>query len=811
MRGMRYPAALPAIALAAGIGFGIFLPTDPFLTKSLLVVTWINALLAFGLRRHRWFLFDIVLGFAVAGELLGAQANVNALQAPLGVLFDRHLPANDYQMVAALDGTLRADATRGTNGVSLNLDVDRFVFEGGHRSTTGGVFIGVGGDVTAAPVEEWRQGRRLRVQATVRRPAKYLDPGVPDSQRDLGWRGTSLVGSAKSPRLVEVLERADWLHELSAATRWSIRRSIARSVAPWSERSAAVVTAILIGDRAGLDDEMQRQLQEAGTYHVIAISGGNIAILAGLCVFGLRLFGAGPRSSAVIIISVLVTYALVVGGGGGASVGRATLMAVIYFLAQLGDQRSQAGHVAAVSAGVLFCAAPLEVVDASFALTFGATLGLIVGMPRLKRPAWMPGWMFAGVALLAASVCAEIALLPVSAFVFSRVTAAGLLLNFAAIPLMTVVQIGGMIAVALEHLNTHAALGVGFVAHLGVRGLLASASLVELAPWVARRVPPPSMLLMSAYYASLIAALMLSGRKRIASASVTLVCGWLMVTTFESPVRTIQSLRVTFLDVGQGDAAVAQFPDGRTLSIDAGGIAGTGFDIGGRVVSPTFWALGIRRLNYMSISHSDPDHIGGAANVFRDFRPFEVWEGVAVPRNEPTKVLRMLAGNASAGWRTLQVADRFTFGEVQVIVRHPPPPDWERQKVRNDDSEVLEVRYGDVSFVFTGDIGREVEHDIAGSFEPAAIRILKVPHHGSGTSSSMEFLRALRPDVAVISAGRGNPFGHPIPAVLARYRDIGAAMFRTDQDGAVTVETDGATVYVRSFTKRSLTIRHQNH
>ncbi len=809
---MTFPLVLPTAALAAGIAVGIFFATDPFLTRFLLALAGTLACLSFRFRHDRWFLFQIVLGFAVAGELIGARANVDALQTPLRTLFDRRLPANEYQMFATIDGTLRADATRGANGIGLRLDVDRIVVEGRRQSTTGGVIIGVGGEETA-PVEEWRAGRRLRVQATLRRPATYLDPGVRDSQREFGWRGTSLVGSVKSPRLVEVLEQGSWLDEWLAAIRWSLRQSVDRCVVPWSERSAAVVIAILIGDRAGLDDDMQRQLQEAGTYHVIAISGGNIAILAAVCVFILRRFGIGVRGSAAIIIVVLVLYAFVVGDSGGASVGRATLMAVIYFIAQLADQRSSAGNVAAVSACLLFCVAPLEVVDASFALTFGATLGLIAGMPRLQRPDWMPGWIFAGVALFGASVCAEVALLPIGAFVFSRVTAAGLLLNFAAIPLMTAVQIGGMIAVALDHLSGRAALWVGFVAHLGVRGLLTSASLVELAPGVARRVPPPSLFLMCGYYVSLILALMLSGRRRIAFAGTTLLCGWLMITTlaFPSWTSTNPSLRVTFLDVGQGDAAVVQFPDGHTLSIDAGGIAGTSFDIGGRVVSPTYWALGIRRLDYMSISHSDPDHIGGAASVFRDFHPREIWEGVPVPPNVPTKVLRTMADNASVVWHNLQVNDHFSFGKVELFVRHPPPPDWERQKVRNNDSEVLELRYGDVSFVFTGDIGREVEHDIAGSFAPAAIRILKVPHHGSGTSSSREFLEALRPSVAVISAGRGNPFGHPVPSVVARYHDIGAAIFRTDQDGAISVETDGQSVDVQSFTKRRLRIRSGNH
>ena len=153
-----------------------------------------------------------------------------------------------------------------------------------------------------------------------------------------------------------------------------------------------------------------------------------------------------------------------------------------------------------------------------------------------------------------------------------------------------------------------------------------------------------------------------------------------------------------------------------------------------------------------------------------------------------------------------QPADRVSFGEVDLVVHHPPHPEWERQRVRNDDSAVLEIRYGGVSFVFTGDIGKEVEPTIASSFARAPIRILKVPHHGSATSSSQPFLDALRPDVAVISAGRGNPFGHPVASVLERYRNIGAAIYRTDQDGAVSIETDGITVRVTAFTGRKLTL-----
>jgi len=151
-----------------------------------------------------------------------------------------------------------------------------------------------------------------------------------------------------------------------------------------------------------------------------------------------------------------------------------------------------------------------------------------------------------------------------------------------------------------------------------------------------------------------------------------------------------------------------------------------------------------------------------------------------------------------------------------VIVRHPRPPDWERQDPRNDDSIVLELLWRDVSIVLTGDIGAEVERDIAGQFPNVPLRVLKVPHHGSLTSSSIAFLEALRPRIAVVSVGRSNRFGHPAPAVLQRYEEIHADVFRTDRDGAISVETDGSSIDVHTFTNRQLHVqktprRHEEH
>ncbi len=797
---MRYPAAIPAIGLGAGISAGIFLSIS--LYPEVLACVWLAALTAFLARREHAIIATLAFGFFAAGASLGRSADSASRTQPLRAVFDHHVRAGDHQIFGILHVRLRSDAANGPSGVTLNVFVDRLDLDGSSYETAGGALISVGGDVTAEQILQWRGGRRVVFPGTLRRPTRYLNPGVPDGDRHLAWRNTVLVGSVKSGRLIELIARAGVFDEALATARAVVRRAVASNIGVYSERSAAVALAILIGDRAGLTDEVERRLQEAGTYHVIAISGGNIAIMAGLLVFLLRALKVGPRTVALLVVGWLTVYAL--GVEGGPSVGRATLMAIVYFAAQVWDHKTIPMNVAALSAATLFCADPLEVVDAGFALTFGATLGILMGMSKFSNALMLDGWPRAPVTLLIASACAEVALLPVSAFVFSRITFAGLIVNFAAIPLMTIVQTGGIATVVASMCLPEAARWIGWVAHLGVEGLIGSAVIVDWMPWLTRRLAPPSIWVIAVYYLALITFIR-TGSRSAALGVIAAALAIVMAPVVESPTRR-NLLRVTFLDVGQGDSAIVQFPGGRTLSVDAGGVASPAFDIAERVISPAFWAIGVRRLDYMSITHGDGDHIGGAASLFRDFKPFEVWEGVPVPPHVPARELRALADAHGSVWRTLQPGDRLSFSSVNLTVHHPPHPDWERQRVRNDDSEVIELRYGGVSFVFTGDISREVEQTIAPGFERAPIRILKVPHHGSATSSSTPFLDALRPDIAVISAGRGNPFGHPVPVVLARYRDIGAAIYRTDHDGAVTVETDGITVRVKTFTGRTLTL-----
>jgi competence protein ComEC len=856
-------APFPAAALIAGSACGLIAAdrssaADPTIAAGvvapLAAAAAATALFAWRTGRPRWLAAAIAAAFFFGGMLLAADAWEAAWRSPLRLEFEaatsgtaREAERDEGGALMLVTGVLQADAAPRPSGVSLSIDATRActLADGGaagacrEAPTSGGLRLTVVGELAHRAVPEWRAGRTVRMPARVRRPSRYLNPGIPDEERALARRGVALVGTVKSGALVEVLAHGGWPAETAAAARAFVRRAIGSTVARWDERSAAIVAAIVIGDRTGLDDDVERRLQEAGTYHVIAISGGNIAILAGLTLACFRLAGLLGRGAMLAAIAGLLAYAFVVDAG--PSVTRATWMAVAYFGARALDLRGSPVNTLAVVAAVMVALRPLAVADPGFLLTFGATAAIVLAVPSVTaavtrptgavsvagvRPSAAP--LAAAAALLAASISAELALMPVGAALFSRVTFAGLALNFAAIPLMAVAQIAGMAAVCAFPLFPALAAWLGWLAHLGAFGLVRTADLVELAPAVTWRVAPPGGLAIAAYYLALgmLWALWRSPRPGVvpgtgglrrarmaAGAILAAAALWILAEPWTLLAGQPGRLRVVFLDVGQGDAALVTFPRGSTLLVDAGGLAtassssSSSFDIGDRVVAPVLRHVGIRRLTALALTHGDADHVGGAGSIIREFEPRLTWEGIPVPSDSRLAALKAAVVNAGGVWTNVQQHDLMWIDGVQVIVRHPGIPDWERQQPRNDDSIVVEILWREMSVVLTGDIGRETERHIAPLFPQSRFRVVKVPHHGSLTSSSSEFLRRLQPRVAVVSAGRGNPFGHPVPAVLQRYREVGAEVYRTDRDGAVTVESDGRMVEVRTFSGQARTYR----
>jgi len=346
----------------------------------------------------------------------------------------------------------------------------------------------------------------------------------------------------------------------------------------------------------------------------------------------------------------------------------------------------------------------------------------------------------------------------------------------------------GLLLLLTSGLAPAAAL-VGDLAWMAAHALLRSADPVQAWSWLDMRFPSPPL------WAGCLFALglgLLAGRRPRAWLLVLL--GGLGILG-RPPEPGDGRLHLTVLDVGQGDALVVRSPQGRVWVIDSGGSYDGRFDAGESIVAPYLWSQGHRRIEGLALTHAHPDHLGGARFLLRAFGVGEVWEGVA-PRHDRTQEMLEQAFRRTPAHRVSVVRGmRRLWDGVEIEVMAPRPkgrPPW---TTRNDDSLVLVMRWGGVSLLLAGDVEAKAEQLLVSD---GPVDVLKVPHHGSRSSSSPGWVAGVRPRVAIVSAGFRNHFGHPHREVVARYQATGAWVLRTDRDGAVTVSTNGREVWVRT-------------
>ncbi|HUG52419.1 MAG TPA: DNA internalization-related competence protein ComEC/Rec2, partial [Vicinamibacteria bacterium] len=541
-----------------------------------------------------------------------------------------------------------------------------------------------------------------------------------------------------------------------------------------------------LGERTALARETSETFRMAGTYPVLALSGAQVALVAGLLTLALRRMGVAPVPSALAISGALVFYCTFVGGD--VPVLRATVMAIVVLAGRALDLDGDAANLLGLAALGLLAHRPSAVGDVGFQLSFAATLGLVTLTPPLA--ARLPALPFRLELALASSLGAQAALLPLLAWHFHRLAPAALVLNLAAVPLSAGVLLAGFALLGASALAPPLVPAVAGLAWLSARALLLSGEAVRVWPWLDVRVATPAALPAMVALAGLVA--FARGRPRAFRAwgagTLCLLCGW-------GPRTVDGRLHVTFLDVGQGDAIVVRTPAGRTWLVDAGGSFDGGFDVGEAVVGPYLWRGRTSRVGGIVVTHAHPDHAGGVPFVLRSFGTGELWEGVAPRRDRGYEALQAALVHSAPARRAVVRGVRADWDGVSVEVLGPGPPVRAPWRTRNDDSVVLLLRHRAVSVLLTGDI------ESGGESALAAPRVyaLKVAHHGSRSSSTEGFLAATAPRVAVVSVGHRSRFGHPHEEVVDRYARAGIRLFRTDRDGAVTLSTDGERVWMGTY------------
>jgi competence protein ComEC len=558
----------------------------------------------------------------------------------------------------------------------------------------------------------------------------------------------------------------------------------------------AVLEALLLGEDGRLDPGTVLALQQSGLYHLFAISGGHIAIIAFLLFSLLRLIRVPRAAADLALIVFLLLYTLFVEGS--PSVIRASSMTVAYLLGRLLWKEVRVLNTIAASAFALLLANPFSLFDAGFQLTYVATFSIILFAPAvIKRLPRLPLKMGE---LTALSLSALAGVLPIIAWHFNRVTFASLILNYAAIPLVGLTMGLGYsllpLSAALPFLGPPVAAGLKFL----VTVFSGISHLADGVPLLSYRIPTPRGWTVVGYFLLL---LLLLPRPRFRAqrplAAAGVVVFFVILVTYPFRPRS-EDLSVTLIDVGQGDSLLVEFPGRERMLIDGGGFPDNSFDVGERVVSPVLWRRGLKRIDVLVLTHPHPDHLDGLAAVARNFRIGEFWEAYppSSPGPGPYAELLKALGPGTPRRRIFRGFSR-RIGGVLVTAVHPAPGDGPGPPGgENDFSLVLRLAFGRTSFLLTGDIEAEAERRIVEREDDIGAFVLKSPHHGSSSSSTEPFLDRVLPAIVLIPVGRGNRYGFPSPAVLESYRRRGAAVYRTDLDGAVRVSTDGRSVVVRT-------------
>jgi competence protein ComEC len=736
------PLAPPAVAFAAGIALA------PWITPR---AAW--ALLAAGFAATALVLVLGRVEHALA-PLLVAVALLGALRAQPGPLPADHVAHLPLPLTAHVEARLGAEPVLwAPDRARLALNVERV--DGIPR--IGRIALSVYG-----PPPPLAEGQRIRVEARLDSPVGFRDPGVFDATERLARDGIHVTGNAPSTRVVPLD---------APAPPWSarVRRFAISTFADWLPSvSAALLGGLVLGSRTALPADVQEAFRSAGVFHVLAVSGFNVALLAGAVWTLVRAAGGGRRAAAASGIVAVLAFAAVVGPE--PSVVRATIMAVLVLTAVLLEREASVTNSLALAALAILAVRPGDLRDPGFQLSFAATAGIVAApMPR--------GGLAAA---LAVSLAAQLAVLPVTLAHFNQLSTIGIVANLAAVPLAgaaTVLGLLGVIAAAVTDVAAAAVFGAVWPLLLLLRGVAALSAAV---PGAVVYLPAPGPAAVAAYAAALVAGLAAwhtrshraQSRALATGAALSLIVA-LLLGALPILTRGDGRLHVTVLDVGQGDAIVIEAPDGRAVLVDAGAGGPSRLDAGERAVAPFLWNRGVLALYATLTTHADIDHAGGMAAIRRRFRVAETWD---------------------------EAPGQHALGGVLLTAIAPDIPGGRR----NDRAMMLRVELGLATILLASDVEAAGERALLDAGLPLGASVLKVGHHGAATSSTAPFLTAVRPAIAIVSVGARNPYGHPSAGALERLAAAGARVYRTDRDGAVLVETDGRTLTVTRWRDRAV-------
>jgi competence protein ComEC len=722
-----------------------------------------------------------------------------------------------------MEGVLARPPERSIKGTRLYVKIKTLIRDGKSFKNTGRVLVSL--PFLDQPLN---YGDRVRFVGSLRHPTNFNNPGGFDYQRYLATRGiwaTTFVDDTR--KIIRVATRQGnvfwtWLE---------LRRNRIRAFLDHhsTDSSAPILKALILGERGTIPEKVKEDFAISGAAHIMAISGLHLGIIAFFLFQGLLwIFRQSEwialktnifKLSALLTMPLIILYTLI--AGARVATVRATIMIIVYLVSILIDRPRNLYHTLALAALIITLIDPASILEPSFQLSFTAVLAILYLTPKFSRflkrdeiipmkqeglVQWLSSWSRT---LLLVSLAAIIGTGPFIAYHFNRFSPMGLISNFLVIPLLGFLAIPiGLFSSFISLFSTDLALPFIKVASWVVDLVVSMIHLLASLPGVSFHVVTPTVFEIALVYAfiAVVTNLRRSFFYKIALA-VILCLGigdlsyWVIKTHFN------KTLRITSLDVGQGDSALIEFPGGKRALVDGGGFYDDSFDVGKNVIAPFLWKKKIQKIDFLVLTHPDPDHLNGLKFIARNFRVEELWDS-GQETNSPF-FLEFMTIVKQKGIRRIS---QFRGDEPRVIngvVVQPLHPRRDTRRAHSEDqrltpnnrSLVLKLIFANQTLLFTGDIEREAEAELIASGVDLRSRVIKAPHHGSLTSSTVPFLKRVRPEIALFSGRPRRFYRLPNKRVLERYERLGSKVLRTDLHGAITIETNGHDLTISTFRK----------
>ena len=785
---MNRLASLPvfSVAFIAGIyGASLFAWNLPFLyTAGAVLCLAAVALLS---RKPKRALVCTILFFALIGMILGIQADtvlphhisrfVGQNAVVVGQVEEQRLISSGeenqlYRYIVEVHSIRMTDASRAATG-RINLLV---------RHQPGYVAYDYG-DVLQV------KGKLLELHG-------FHNPGMVDNVAALKRQDIGARMMVTSDGVTIISGQQGWMGRIAA---WrSSLSALFLSVMPASD--AAILNGVIFGGGySSIRPEVLSEFSRTGIIHILSVSGSHISLVTAVMLWLCERLRFNRLVKTLIALAAMMGYAVL--AGLTPPVIRSVIMGAAALVALLSNREQYGAGALSLAAILMLAWNPLLIYDISFQLSFTGTAGLVFLYGKIRRYInFLPSWLASGIAV---TVAAQVGMLPFLAWYFKSLPLGSIPASLLVVPVIEGVIVLGLAACVMGVVFTGAAKFI-LVACSLLLGLAVSLnSIITALPGLQLYVPPFSLGMGLCYYlviswlAGYLAMLPSFHRIVFYRPWITAGAAAVAVVAVSLYLSIPRPAEVHFIDVGQGDATLVLTPRGRAVLIDAGGTSGgvSRFDIGERIVVPYLRHQGVRTVDYLVLTHGHQDHAGGAAAVASAIPVSNILIAPEPLSDSITSLMRLRQGSA-----VIPVSEGQTVSVdgVEISVLYAGNQSNGVKRGGNENSSLIGVRYGNHSFLITGDLdGRQELSALSKGLQTATV--LKVAHHGSRTSSIREFLQTVKPRYAVISVGAGNRFGHPHTETLRRLDEAGAVVYRTDRQGAICFRTDGTTITVQPF------------